>query len=182
MYHGAHQGGFWMVLGKQRGRLLLLTLMLALFLSGSGSDAITFMGGMALAQEVSGDVEEAVAEPSKGGHVDPFSFIMLEFGLLITFAMVGPLVRRATESGSGPRGIGDRCCSRKRRILARPASLHPRHEPRQRWQFVRTGMGYRSIDGRSGSSRVFRSGDGRRRRPVGNYWVFSADPKEAGWS
>ena len=74
-----------MVLGKRPGRLLLL----ALVLSGAGSDAITFTGGVALAQEVSRDVEEAGAEPAKGGHVDPFSFIMLEFGLLIAFAMVG---------------------------------------------------------------------------------------------
>ena len=78
-----------MVLGKRSGRLLSLTLLLALFLSGAGSDAISFSGGIALAQGVSADVEEAGAEPATGGHVDPFSFIMLEFGVLIAFAMVG---------------------------------------------------------------------------------------------
>ena len=78
-----------MVLGKRRGRLLLLILMLALFLSVAGSDAIIFMGGMALSQEISGSAEQAGSESAEGGHVDPFSFIMLEFGLLIAFAMVG---------------------------------------------------------------------------------------------
>ncbi len=78
-----------MILGKRCGRLLLLTMLLALILSGAGSEAITLTGGMTMAQEASDDTGEARAEPAEGGHVDPFSFIMLEFGLLIAFAMVG---------------------------------------------------------------------------------------------
>ena len=78
-----------MILGKRCGRLLLLTMLLALVLSGAGSEAIALTGATAMAQTVSDDAGEAPAEPVGGGHVDPFAFIMLEFGLLIAFAMGG---------------------------------------------------------------------------------------------